>query len=756
MDMRIEKSRPDRYSAGEVPYTTAGDENDQERSAVLQNGLQTALALCNADRLDDALDICSKLVALDPACADAWHLLGLVSHHRGYYLEAQQHISRAIHIAPNNLHYHNNLGAALTATENYQEAEIVLTHALNLAPEEASGVLCNLGHIYLLRKQYPKAIVHFEKALALSPDLSVALANKGVALQSCGQHKQAIEDYRRAIEHEPNQPAWWANMGVCYLSLGHYNDATDCFQKALSILPDYGYASNGLTAAYLAMGKFDACTVVAQKRLKIDPQDTEATAHLALVHQKTAHWKAFEDILPHLHRQTIQALDNHRQPTEKPFANVCRSTDRALNLAVARAWSSSIAKRTRCLTPPFAHAFDGRRADGRLTVGYLSADFRNHAVAYQVAALFALHDREQFRVLGFSVGLDDGSRYRRQIAASCDRFLDLANCDTRTAAQTINDQSVDILVDMMGHTAHNRLDICALRPAPLQISYLGFLASTGSDFIDYLIGDPVVTPPEHADDYTEKIIRLPGCYQIISPVAQAAQQFTRQEMGLPDKYFVYCCFNQAYKIDARIFNCWMRILKAVPLSVLWLFRSNDASERRFKEAATQVGVSPQRLIFADKMDIEAHIQRLALADLALDTPGYNGGATTANALIAGIPLITTAGDHFVSRMSASHLMAAGLPELVVADLDAYIKMAIDLARMPRKMNELRRALKSARVHHAIFDSKIFVRNLEHAYRSAWHRYCRGLAPDHFDIHPGLNQAGPPQVSRICTRQPNRL
>lgn len=668
----------------------------------------------------------------EPTRAEYWHELGVSAFNEGKHDDAQRFFSHAIGIDPDNPSYYNNLGVSLLETHAYREAEAALRHALSLVPH-AADPLCNLGRLYLLRKSYNQAIACFEKVLADIPGHAVALANKATVLQVRGQLKEAIDCYHRALAIRPDQANWWTNMGAAWLSLGNHACATTCFQAALQRGPDDAAAASGLISAHLVMGDFAAAAATAMRCLAVDPQDVEVTAQLAYIHQVTADWHALAQTAPRLHQQTLDALRNDRTPAEKPFANVGRCTDRRVNLAVARAWSRSIAERAHCVAAPFKHGVPGQEGDGRITVGYVSADFRNHAVAHQAAGLFRLHDRKQFRVLGFSVGPDDGSRLRKEIASSCDRFFDLAAIDTRTAAQTIYDQRVHILVDMMGHTDRNRLDILALRPAPIQVGYLGYLASTGAAFIDYLIGDRIVTPAQHADEYTEKLIRLPGCYQIISPTERSSRRFTRSEVGLPEKAFVFCCFNQAYKIDPPIFHCWMRILGAVPSAVLWLYRSHALSERHLRDEATRQGVSPRRLVFADKLPIAAHIQRLSLADLALDTPRYNGGATTANALSAGVPVIATMGDRFVSRMTASHLLALGLNALVVADLDAYARLAIELVNNRPLLNRVREKLNVGLAHSGLLDAESFVRNLQAAYRTVWRLYCQGRPAEAVDI-----------------------
>lgn len=673
-----------------------------------------------------------KILHQLPACADAWHLLAVTVWQQGDRQAAENHLSRAIALQPHHPVYYNHLGVLHIEQRHYAKAESTLRHALLLSPQMAD-IHCNLGRVLMLTQRYSEAMDSYRQALRIDPAHAVALANMAVAFQRIGEIQQAVAYYRRALEIDTDQPDWWANLGAACLSRGHFPEAMKHFRQALSISPRHLIAANGLTATCCATGLLDQAAAIARRTLLHHPDNAEATAKIAWVYQHTADWKALETILPRLHRQTIDALQRNQVPAEQPLALISRTTDLALSLALTRIYSQSIAARSCSTATPYVHQRRHASSDGLITIGYLSGDFRNHAVAHQCVDLFERHDRRKFRICAFSVGPDDGSDYRRRIVQSCDRFIDLAAPDTRSGAKAIHDERVDILVDLMGHTQHNRQDICALRPAPVQVSYLGFLASSGADYIDYLIGDKVVTPLEHAAFYSEKLIRMPFCYQIISTTPLAASRWTRDRAALPEDAFVFCCFNQVYKIDPAIFRCWMTILRDSPGSVLWLYRSNQDVENHLKAEAARHGVAPERLILSDKVPLSDHLARLSLADLALDTVTYNGGATTANALCAGVPVITTMGHHFVSRMSASHLIALGLDVLVAIDLDHYARIAVSLARCPGELAALRQRLQKQVATSPLFDTARFITHLESAYQIIWRRYGHGQSPTHIDI-----------------------
>jgi predicted O-linked N-acetylglucosamine transferase (SPINDLY family) len=350
--------------------------------------------------------------------------------------------------------------------------------------------------------------------------------------------------------------------------------------------------------------------------------------------------------------------------------------------------------------------------------------------------MLATHDRRHFKIYGYACNPDDGTRYRRFIAQACDCFIDIHDCSNLSAAQRIYDDRIDILVDLSGHTFGNRLQIAALRPAAVQVSYLGLLGSTGASFIDYVITDPLVVPETDATCYTEKPAYLPNCYQANDdklPIADV--NVTRDMFNLPSEGFIYCCFNQPYKIEPHLFDIWMKILRSVDNSVLWLLHRSQLSQDNLRRAAAGIGISPDRLIFSALIPLEQHLARLQLADLALDTYTYNGGATTSNALWAGVPVLASLGQHWVSRMSASALHAIGLPELVTANLDEYRQMAVDLAHKPSRLKALKEKLAYRRLEAPLFNTKLFTTHLEKAYLEMWRRYRHNLAPASFHVQP---------------------
>ena len=702
------------------------------RGKVSPTAMSVAWRLRSESRWSDAEAACRSALSLDPACGEAWHLLGVIAHDQGQHALAVKQLKHAIEVEPHQALHYNNLGFILYSTGSYSEAESFFRQALKIKPDYMDAK-CNLGLVLFRQNDLPQAAGYFEEILSVNSTHDAALPNLGMLRLAQQKYFEAATLYGRAIAIDSSHPEWYGNLGAAYLRLALFTEAAACYQQAFRLAPDKLEYCVGQGIALRAAGDLDESIRVLELALSKNPNLSSAIAHLVVGLEYTCQWDKLELYHPMLERATDDALSHGRLPDEDPMLNIRRCTDTSVNQAVSRAWSRNIQRRALRAGKCFSHS--GRSSKHRrITVGYLSYDFRNHPVAHQIFPLFRMHDRNRFRVVAFSLGPDDGSIYRREIVNGCDSFVDLQGCGMTEAARQIYDQHVDILVDLMGHSHHNRMEILALRPAPIQVGYLGFLSTAGADFIDYLITDRVVTPKDQDLYCDEKLLHLPGCYQMNHRLlVRARSDKQRQDFGLPDDGFVYCCFNASYKIDRTLFDAWMRILLHTPGSVLWLNGGHNSARDNMRSRAETLGVDADRLIFADKLPLEDHLARLALADLALDTLRYNGGATTSNALAVGLPVITVLGRHWVSRMAASHLIAAGLPDLVFSTLDAYEQAAVELASHPEKLAAMRRRLTRNLETMSLFDARGFVRHLETGFDGIWHRHLNGLRPEHMVV-----------------------
>jgi len=384
-----------------------------------------------------------------------------------------------------------------------------------------------------------------------------------------------------------------------------------------------------------------------------------------------------------------------------------------------------------------------RRSHDRLRIAYLSADFRQHVIATVTAELFELHDRDRFEVLGISFGHDDQSGLRARLMKAFDRFHDVSNSSDREVAELLHEAEVDIAIDLMGYTEHSRPGILGHRPAAVQASYLGFPGTMGADFIDYVLADRFVLPFDQQRFFAEKIVHLPDSYQPTDSKRRvsSANVPKRSEIGLPEDAFIFCCFNNSYKLSPPVFDVWMRLLQSVERSVLWLTVAGDLTRMNLRREAERRGVEADRLVVTDRVDHADYLARQVLADLFLDTLPYNAHGTGSNALAAGLPILTCRGGTFAGRVGASLLHAAGLPELVTDSLEEYEALALKLAVDRDLLRSLRRKLEANRASRALFDTARLCRHVESAYETTWDRYERGEPPTSFSVAPITDASG---------------
>ena len=674
-----------------------------------------------------ALELCRQVLSKMPECGEAWHLLGVLHRDRGDLQKAAMYLKQAISVEPGQPEHYNNLGVVLNDLHQHRDASSLLEKALDLCPEYMDAK-CNLGLSLFHQHHLEQAAQIFDQVTSQQPSNAAAHANLGLVYLTQHRYGEAVVAYQKAVAINATASQWHLNLGAAHAGLGDYKQAASCFRNAISLSPDNLDLHLNLGISLRYVGRYSEAINAFKAALALKPGHSETICNLIIAYEQTCHWNELPALYRQLDRDTRQALLEGELPSEDPMLNIRRCDDPAFNRAVAQAWSQSALCEALRLAKPYNHQ-RMQSSEDVITVGYLSHDFRDHPVAHQLYPLFRLHDRKQFKIVVFSLGPDDGSSYRKEIETQCDQFFDLSRTGLAQAAQIIYEQQIDILVDLMGHSKHNRMGLLALRPAPLQISFLGFLSTTGADFIDYLVVDDVVVPPEQHAFLSEKPLRLPHCYQMNHGFEIIDNTDIRREaFNLKSDDFVFCCFNVTYKIDRSLFDTWMRILHQTPNSILWLFSSNAEAVANMRARAQEKGIHPDRLVFAEKLPLADHLRRLSLADLALDTLRYNGGATTANALATSLPVLTVLGNHWVSRMAAGHLMAAGLSELVVHDLAAYEQKAVEMARNPKRLGDLRENLRQNRKTLPLFDASRFVGYLEAGFKAAWERYCGGELP----------------------------
>jgi protein O-GlcNAc transferase len=534
-----------------------------------------------------------------------------------------------------------------------------------------------------------EALASLEQALTLREDHSDAHYNRGIALRALGEPAAAVASFDKALALRPDHADAHYNRGIALRDLKRLDAAIAGFDRALALNGDHRYAFCAMADAALA-----AC-------------DWSRTAVLAA------------------------ELENHvvqQRSFIAPFTLLEYGSAPSLHLQCAR---TAAADKLPAVPLPSGGSVQPRQ---RLRIAYLSADFYRHATAFLMAELFELHDRSRFEIIGISFGADDGSDMRARLTKAFDQFHDVRSWSDREVAQLLRDLDVAIAVDLKGHTQDARLGILAHRGAPIQVSYLGYPGTTGADFIDYVIADKTVLPFDEQPFYTEKIVHLPDCYQVNdSKRPIAPREPTRLDAGLPEHGFVFCCFNNSYKIAPPVFEIWMRLLRDIDGSVLWLLHDNEAARQNLMREAAVRAVDPERLVFAGRLELAEHLARHRLADLFLDTLPYNAHTSASDALWAGLPLLTCCGASFAGRVATSLLRAAGLADLATRDLGEYEALALRLARDPRELRAVRDRLAANRSTCALFDTDRFRGRIEAAYRMMWDLRSRGESPRSFSV-----------------------
>ncbi len=654
-------------------------------------------ALCNlgnlykdAGRIGEARDCYAAALAKAPGHLAALRELSDVERQLGRAGLAADLARQAIAIAPKDPALFNNLGAALSELGRHEEAESALRAALDIAPQHQEAEY-NLGVLQHKQGRDSTALAHFRKVLERDPGHARACYNQGVVYQGLGDFAAAEAAYRRAVELDPTYFSALFNLGALYGFTGRFAEALACEQRCLALNPSH------LGARAEAL-------------------------HLAM---KFCDW---QQVMPEA-RQLVDALaEASAQQTElPPFVLLTLPVDipETQQLQAARRSAANLAKGISPLPP--------RRplAGQRLRIGYASSDFHDHATMHLMRGLFRLHDRSRFSIHAYSWGPDDNSHYRRQAMADIEHFNDLRGEGAEAIARRIRADEIDILIDLKGYTRDCKSEIFAFRPAPVQAQYLGYPGSMGADFIDWIITDRIVTPPASQPAYSEKFAYLPHCYQVNDNAQEIAEPpLSRAACGLPEQGVVFTCFCTHYKIDPLIWTRWMNILKAVPGSVLWLCGGQAQTEANLRREAVAQGIEASRLVFGKIMPKAQHLSRLRHADLFLDTYWYNGHTTASDALWAGVPVLTLPGTRFASRVGASLVSAVGMPEMIAADFEQYETRAIELARSPQRLADLRQKLAVNRLSTPLFDTAGFVRAIEALYADIWAQACTGAKKDH--------------------------
>ncbi|WJR80801.1 tetratricopeptide repeat protein [Bradyrhizobium sp. NP1] len=672
-------------------------------------------------RFEEAASAYRAAVAAQPAYLEAQFNLGAVLHDMHDLEAAENAYRRLIAANPAVAVAHNNLGAVLRDRGLPDQALAAFDTAIGLQPDYAEA-LHNRAVVLQQQARLEESLDSYGRALMLRPDYLDAANNAGIVLQELGRARDAINLYRRMVRPTAAHADSYNNLGTALLADGSVDEAKAAFEQALALRPAFPEAAYNLGNALREQGHLDQAIAAWRDAFRLRPGYPDAVAQLVFHRALVCDWAdhaADQDSLLQLVRGGVRIPPFYLFPTQAAPSD---------QLRCAQQWIGP--------TLPKEAAFTHRPPDQdrRIRLGYLSGDFHQHATAHLIAELFEHHDRTRFEVFGYGYGPDDASPMRDRIAHAFDRFVDVRAFSHRDAAGQIHADQIDILIDLKGYTHDARPAIAALRPSPIQVSYLGYPATMGADFIDYVLVDRFVVPESQQAFFPERLAQLPGCYQVNDRErAIAAHETARQDWGLPAEGLVLCCFNNSYKLSPALFDIWMRVLKSAPHSVLWLLAPNQWVRDNLQGEATRRGVDPQRLVFAPTVPSAEHLERHRHADLFLDTWPCNAHTTASDALWCGLPVLTLTGETFASRVAGSLLTASGLPELVMASLAEYENTALQLASDPSRLDALRKRLLATRDSNPVFDLARTAGHIEAAYLRMWQNWRDGKKPVAFAI-----------------------
>jgi predicted O-linked N-acetylglucosamine transferase (SPINDLY family) len=670
----------------------------------------------------EALEIYGEILRIEPQLVEVWcnqgNLLLTLERHD----EALKSYDSAIQLDPKNHLAWVNRCICLKEVMGLQQSLSSFAEAKKLFPESfdiwlnESGVLCDL-------KKYDQALISCSKAIEINPASEKSWLNKANCLIGLQSYKDAVTACDEAIRLNSNFYHAWLNKGSALYEMRYFEKALASYDEALKYSPESYEILISKSRVLDQLKRYSDAISFYQKCIAYHPNSDWVAGELLSIKMKVCDWDGLDGYL-----KNIVEKISRNEKTITPFPLLALIDDQSVHKK-----ATEIFNKERYPSSNILGVIPKRLKKTKLKIGYFSADFRNHPVSFLTAELFELHDKSQFEIIAFSFGFDDKSPLRTRLSKAFHQFVDVSAMSDLEVARFAREMDLDIAIDLGGLTADSRLGVFAYRVAPIQITYLGYLGTTGHDCMDYLLSDTIMISDKSRQFFSEKIAYLPS-YQVNDRKRIISdREFRRQELGLPEQGFVFCSFNNNYKIMPTTFDGWMRILHAVEGSILFLYVDNKWAEENLKKEAVAKGIDGARLIFGNRMSADEYLARYRVCDLFLDTLPYNAGTTASDALWAGLPVLTLMGRSFASRVAASLLNAIGLPELITNTQEEYEALAIELAMNPSKLSDIKLKLTNNRLTTALFDTPLFAKNLELAYTKMYERYQADLQPEHISI-----------------------
>lgn len=698
---------------------------------------QAAIRAYQASDFKTAAIQMRKHLDQDSGNAEAWHMLGIMYYQSDQTESAVTAMAKAVALQPKNADFLNNYGLVLKANGHLTGAIDAYQQALQQNPKDRD-VQLNLANVLMGCERFEEAAGLYRRLIhqshydasnkkAMIDALCHALTQLGNTAHQSGQFKLAEACFAEAVQLQPNAAHLLYNLGNAERELGMSDKAVIHYRQCIKLQPDNADAYNNLGNVQRELGQLAEAIKSYEKALAINPDLHHAAVHLVHQNQQACEWNSLDEACNRIRGWVNEGINAQISPFA--FLAMPGSTAEA-QLKCANQWVQQRFKHLHAIKQTL-HFNNTIKAKKKLNIGYLSADFRLHPLAFLITDLIECHDRSQFEVNAYSFGPTDKTPTGKRLVKAFDAFHEIQGLSEQEAAQKIHADQIDILVDLTGFTQTSRTGIVALRPAAIHVSWLGFAGTMGyldkaqqTPLFDYLLSDQVITPPEASRHYAEKLAYL-HCYQPNDRQRPIAAAPSRKQCGLPENSFVYCVFNQSFKITPAVFASWMRILNATEQSVLWLLDCHPLAKQNLMSAASQHGINHDRLIFAPRVAIDAHLARHAHADLFLDTPVYNAHTTCSDALWMGVPVLTQIGETFASRVAASLLTAVGLSELITTSSQAYERAAIHYAQAPEALAAIKTTLQQEKSQAILFDTPTFAKELESMYQSMWQTLVTG-------------------------------
>ena len=666
-----------------------------------------ANAFKELSRLSEASADYEKAIKLKPDYAEAFYNQGNVLQGLGEFDKAIHAYKKTISIFPRHLDSIINLGNSSRSLRKYKDAKVYYDQALSIKPDYAE-IYFNQGNLSKELGELVEALQYFNKAIQLAPNYAQVYTNIGNVLTDLRRFEEAIFAYDKAINIKPNYVAAYLNRGNAFKVGGKFKEAIECYQIIIRFDPNNIAAFFGLGNTYNQSNQLIKTIESFKEVIDRDAGYDYIYGLYNSAKAKCCNWENFEKEIAHIRLELEKS-----SKVIHPFHCIRLIDDPTIQKKAAEIYSlDQHPERTSIL--PFK-----KNSHKKIRVGYFSADFNEHPVAYLTAELFETHDKTKFEIFAFSLASDNEDPIRKRIEKSFDEFIDISRFSDQDAVDLAREKEIDIAVDLGGLTAGARLNLFSLRVAPIQISYLGYLGTMGSRYMDYIVADKVIIPNHLQNEYTENIFYLPHYQCNDSKKEISTKAFTRAELGLPEKGFVYCCFNQTIKINPNIFLSWMNILKSVEGSVLWLYATNEFDRKNLLKEATKHKIHQERIIFGQKMPRPEYLARFKVADLFLDTAPYNAGTTASDALLAGLPILTFTGKSFAARVCSSVLTSAGFSELITDSQENYELMAIELGKDEARVKAIKNKIEREIRNSSLYNIHEFTRSLESGYKKAY-------------------------------------